>query len=68
MSTPTVKDTQLQVRDLLMGFVVSRAVQVAAELGIADALAHGALDSARLAAKTGTHANTLVRLIPLPYH
>lgn len=63
MNTAPVKDAQLQVRDLLMGFVVSRAVQVAAELGIADALAHGALDSARLAAKTGTHANTLVRLM-----
>ena len=34
-------ETQLEMRGLAMGFVISRALQVAAELGIADALAGG---------------------------
>lgn len=63
MNTARSIDTQLQVRDLLLGFVVTRAIQVAAELGIADALAHHPLDLDSLAAKTGTDANTLMRLL-----
>ncbi len=63
MNTAPAMDTQLQVRDLLMGFVVTRAVQVAAELGIAGTLAHGPMAPDTLAAKTGTHARTLMRLL-----
>lgn len=56
-------DTQLQMRNLLMSFVISRALQVAAELGIADALASGPMDRDTLAREIGAHADTLHRLM-----
>jgi hypothetical protein len=56
-------DPQQHVRSLLMGFVVSRALQVAAELGVADALAHGPKDCAALAREVGADAATLHRLL-----
>jgi hypothetical protein len=56
-------DTQLQMRGLLMGFVVSRALQVAAELGVADALAGGPKDRAALAREVGADPATLHRLL-----
>ncbi len=45
------------------GFVVSRALQVAAELGIADRLAEGPKDAASLADEVGAHADHLRRLL-----
>ena len=56
-------DAQLQMRNLLMSFVLSRALQVAAELGLADALAHGPKDVEALAREVGAHAATLYRLL-----
>ena len=56
--TPT-----LHLRNLLLGFVVSRALQIAAELGVADALADGPKDCTTLAATLGAHADTLHRLL-----
>jgi len=53
----------VEVRNLLMGFVVSRALQVAAELGVADALAGGPKDRDTLAREVGAHADTLHRLL-----
>ena len=63
MSDANQDNPQLYVRNLLMGFVVSRAVQVAAELGLADALADGPKDRDALARDVGAHADTLNRLI-----
>lgn len=54
---------QVQMRNLLMGFVVSRAVQVAAELGLADALAKGPRDCAALAREVGAQKDMLNRLL-----
>jgi hypothetical protein len=51
------------MRDLLMGFVLSRALQVAAELDLADALAAGPKDRDALAREVGAHADTLQRLL-----
>jgi hypothetical protein len=63
MSDANQVDPQLHVRNLLMGFVVSRALQVAAELGLADALADGPKDREALAREVGAHAGTLHRLM-----
>jgi hypothetical protein len=63
MSDAKQVDPQLHVRSLLMGFVVSRALQVAAELGLADALADGPKDHEGLARAVGAHAGTLHRLM-----
>ena len=63
MSDTNQISPQLQVRNLLMGFVVSRALQVAAELGLADALADGPKDRDALAREVGAHADTLHRLM-----
>lgn len=63
MSDVSPVSPQLQVRNLLMGFVVSRAVQVAAELSVADALADGPRDRDALARAVGTDADTLHRLL-----
>ena len=52
-----------EVSSLLMGFVVSRALQVAAELGVADVLAGGPKDRDTLAREVGAHADTLHRLL-----
>jgi hypothetical protein len=48
---------------LIMGFVASRMVFVAAELRIADLLAKGPKTSEVLAAETGTHAPSLHRML-----
>jgi hypothetical protein len=63
MSDTNQLSPQLQLRNLLMGFVVSRALQVAAELGLADALADGHKDRDALAREVGAHADTLHRLM-----
>ena len=56
-------ETQLEMRGLAMGFVISRALQVAAELGIADALAGGPKERATLAREVGADPSTLHRLL-----
>ena len=56
-------DPHLQMRNLLMGFVVSRALQVAAELGLADALKNGPKDRDALAREVGADADTMDRLM-----
>src|SRR5215470_8086423 len=56
-------DPRLQVSGLLMGFVASRALQVAAELGLADALAEKPKDGDALARELGAHADTVNRLL-----
>jgi hypothetical protein len=63
MSDANQIEQQLQMRNLLMGFVVSRALQVAAELGLADALADGPKNRDTLAREVGAHADTLNRLM-----
>ena len=56
-------DTQLEMRGLVMGFVIARALQVAAELGIADALVGGPKERATLAHEVGADPATLHRLL-----
>ncbi len=48
---------------LVNGFRVSQAIHVAATLGIPDLLKHGPRSSDDLAVATGTHADTLYRLL-----
>jgi hypothetical protein len=52
-----------QLRRLGIGFQISQAIHVAARLGIADLLAGGARTSDELAEETGTHADSLYRLL-----
>jgi hypothetical protein len=59
-SNPPARNTVLAI---WAGFVVSRALQVAAELGIADRLAAGAKDAASLAEEIGAHEGHLRRLL-----
>lgn len=56
-------DPRLQISGLLMGFVASRALQVAAEIGLADALAERPKDADALARELGAHADTVRRLL-----
>jgi hypothetical protein len=63
MSDANHPDLQPEMRNMLMGFVVSRAVQVAAELGLADALANGPKGRDALAREVGAHADTMDRLL-----
>jgi hypothetical protein len=53
----------LAVLEMLNGMWVARALQVAAELGLADLVADGPRPVEALAADTGTHAPTLRRLL-----
>lgn len=48
---------------MTFGFVASQALYVAAELGLADHLAHGPLTAHDLANKTSAHADALPRLL-----
>jgi hypothetical protein len=50
---------------LATGHYVSRAISLAAELGIADYLGEGPRDAGSLAAATGTHAPSLRRVLRL---
>lgn len=60
---PTVRSPSAQMIQLSSGFMLSQALYVAAELGIADLLANGTRSSAELAEATGTHAPSLYRLL-----
>src|SRR5262245_35561838 len=50
---------------MVTGYYISRALYVAAKLGIADLLQHGARPYDELARQTGTHAPSLYRLLRL---
>jgi hypothetical protein len=63
MSDQHQVDPQAQLRNLLMSFVASRALQVAAELGLADALANGPKDRDALAREVGAHPEAMNRLM-----
>jgi SAM-dependent methyltransferase len=49
--------------ELILGFQVSHAINVAATLGVADILASGPMTSAQLAMATQTHPEALYRLV-----
>ncbi|MGB7921968.1 MAG: methyltransferase [Pyrinomonadaceae bacterium] len=54
---------QFQMLQMISGFWVSRAIHLAATLGLADKLHERPLDAAELAEATGTHAPSLYRLL-----
>ncbi|MDT4989282.1 MAG: hypothetical protein QOI74_3376 [Micromonosporaceae bacterium] len=56
-------DAGLRLIQLAEGFGPARAVQLAAELGVADLVVDGPRDAAELAAATGTHPGALYRLL-----
>ena len=57
------RNPRLQLRDLIAGYFVSRAIHVAAQLDIARVLAGEAKTCEALAKLTHTHADTLHRLL-----
>jgi hypothetical protein len=61
---PDVSDAARErVLDLAAACFSARVVQVAAELGLADALADGPLDARAVALRTGTHADAIERVL-----
>ena len=60
---PGLSDAAINLRHLLLGHVVARAVQAAAELDLANHLKEGGKDCAELATLCGSHAPTLSRLM-----
>src|SRR3954466_9721802 len=60
--TPTPEAVQ-QVFQLLTGHIVASAVNIAAQLGIADKLANGPRSSADLAADSGVNEDALYRVL-----
>jgi hypothetical protein len=65
LSTSTTTDVSPSAAMLRMisGFRVSRAIYVAAKLGLADLLKDGPKEVAQLAERTGTHAPSLYRVM-----
>ena len=53
----------VQLLQLMNGYWITQSIAVAAELGIADQLAHGPATAEELAAATSTHAPSLRRLL-----
>jgi hypothetical protein len=62
---PTNLSSQLALVQMVTGHYLSRAIHVAAELGIADLLGEGPRHCADLARATGTHERSLHRLMRL---
>jgi O-methyltransferase domain len=63
-ATPSASPSpQQQVMGIVIGLVQARCLIAAAELGLADALAHGALPVDAIAAQTRTGADNLYRLM-----
>ena len=58
-----MEDPGFVLRQMVLAMRLSRALYVAAELGIADHLENGPMSSAALAAATSTHAGALRRLM-----
>lgn len=63
MASPPGKPPQDQLRDLVIGYFIPRAIYAAAYLNIAECLAGGAKNVEFLAQATGTHAPTLYRVM-----
>ena len=68
MTVPTIQPEnvlppQIQMIQFITGFWTSRAVHVAAKLGIADLLQSGPKTATELAAATDTHAPSLYRIM-----
>jgi hypothetical protein len=53
-----------EIQQMLRGAIVPRAIQVAAELGVADALANGPRSVADLARAVGADVDAVHRLLP----
>jgi orsellinic acid C2-O-methyltransferase len=64
-ATATESEAATSLLRMIWGIHISRAVYLAAELGIADLLSDGPVDSAELARATGTHAPSLYRVLRL---
>ena len=62
-TTPGIPEPALGLRSLILGCVVSRAVQVAAELDVATHLRDGAKGATEIATLCGAHGPTLSRLM-----
>ncbi|HKG26763.1 MAG TPA: methyltransferase dimerization domain-containing protein, partial [Thermomicrobiales bacterium] len=56
-------DERAALRRMIDGYQISRAIGVAAELGIADLLAEGPRGVGELARVTGAHPRTMLRLL-----
>jgi len=59
----TTQTPATRLRELIAGFVLSRAVYTAASLGIADLLAKGPSDASTLARASDAHAGALYRVL-----
>lgn len=63
---PTPSPTPQDLREMVLligGYRISQCIYVAAELGLADRLAAGPMTSGGLAAATGVHAPSLLRVL-----
>ena len=56
-------ELSFQMMEMIAGGVVAQSVNVAAEIGVADLLAHGPRTTAQLAAQAGVDAEKLFRLL-----
>jgi hypothetical protein len=64
MNEPLASQSAIErLVDMILGWMVSRAIHVAAELGIADALANGSKSITELAAASSSHPQSLYRLL-----
>lgn len=62
-SAPTQLPSQAVIFDMALGYLVSRGLHVATELGIADRLKDGPKSIEELARATGAHQQSLYRLL-----
>ena len=62
---PPAPPPPVQIYLMSQGAVVTRALSLAAELGLADLLANGPRDTEQLAQATSTHARSLYRMLRL---
>lgn len=62
-TSEVVDSSRPMLMPLIQGFMASRVIHIAAELGIADLLADGTKTAEVLAERTGTHAPSLHRLL-----
>lgn len=62
---PPALPPPVQIYLMSQGAVISRALSLAAELGLADLLANGPRDTDQLAQATSTHARSLYRMLRL---
>ena len=62
---PPALPPPVQIYLMSQGAVISRALSLAAELGLADLLANGPRDTEQLAQATSTHARSLHRMLRL---